>query len=180
MVACDVPLGYVADATDCDDTEAASYPGNAEVCDTVDNDCDGSADNSAVDADTWYADDDADGYGDVATSVLSCDMPFGYVADLTDCDDTDAAVNPAATDDCDSVDNDCDGTVDNDMGIHTLDVQFTPYGGSYSGLSISGERIDASGVDVFTWGRGYGSAKRHDRDGWRNGYGRCGVQRVHR
>ena len=31
--------GYVADGTDCDDDEDAAYPGNEEVCDGIDNDC---------------------------------------------------------------------------------------------------------------------------------------------
>ncbi len=41
---------------------------------------------------TWYADADGDGYGNAAMSVEACEAPEGYVADATDCDDTDASV----------------------------------------------------------------------------------------
>ncbi len=113
--ACSEPSGYTADATDCDDGEAAVNPAATESCDAIDNDCDGSVDeDSAADAATWYADGDGDGYGDAASTTVSCEGPTGYVATDTDCDDGAAAVSPAATESCDGVDNDCDGTVDED------------------------------------------------------------------
>ncbi|MFT5584338.1 MAG: hypothetical protein ACI9VR_001923 [Cognaticolwellia sp.] len=112
---CDQPSGYVADSTDCDDGDASLNPGEVEICDTLDNDCDGSTDESdATDALTWYLDSDTDGYGRASTSTLSCSGPSGYVALDTDCDDTDISINPAATEYCDAVDNDCDGDVDED------------------------------------------------------------------
>ncbi len=112
--ACSQPSGYVADNTDCDDTNAASYPGGSEVCDDADNDCDGSIDEGATDSGTWYADADSDGYGDPSTTSTGCDAPSGYVADATDCDDTDDATHPGAAEVCDSADNDCDGSIDED------------------------------------------------------------------
>jgi hypothetical protein len=60
----------------------------------------------------YYADNDYDGYGDLADTVDLCDPITGYVADATDCDDTDSAISPAATEVCDGVDNDCDGDID--------------------------------------------------------------------
>lgn len=112
---CAQPSGYVADATDCDDTNGALNPGEPEICDTLDNDCDGSTDESdATDATTWYLDSDTDGYGRSSTSTLSCSAPSGYVALDTDCDDADISINPAATEYCDAVDNDCDGEIDED------------------------------------------------------------------
>ncbi len=114
-VACDQPSGFVADATDCDDGSAAAYPGATEVCDGLDNDCDGATDeDAAADAATWYADDDGDGYGDASDSSVACYQPSGAVADATDCDDGDSAVNPAATEYCNGVDDDCDGSTDED------------------------------------------------------------------
>ncbi|MCB9758552.1 MAG: putative metal-binding motif-containing protein [Alphaproteobacteria bacterium] len=96
---------------DCDDNDAAVHPGAVEVCDGVDNNCDGVADEGVTT--TWYADEDADGYGDDADAVESCDAPAGYVAQGGDCDDTDPAWNPAAVeDDCaDPNDYNCDGSV---------------------------------------------------------------------
>jgi hypothetical protein len=113
--ACGTPSGYVSDATDCDDGDASVNPGATEVCNSVDDDCDGAVDeDDAADATTWYADGDSDGYGDASDSDIACDAPSGYVADDSDCDDGDSTINPAATEICDSVDNDCDGLVDDD------------------------------------------------------------------
>jgi hypothetical protein len=118
--ACTQPSGYVADATDCDDSDATAFPGGTEVCDGADNDCDGSTDeDDATDASTWYVDSDGDSYGGAGLSTVACDQPSGYVADATDCDDADAAVNPAASEICDGIDNDCDGLVDGDDGSVT-------------------------------------------------------------
>jgi MYXO-CTERM domain-containing protein len=112
---CTIPSGWVDDHTDCDDSDAAVNPGATELCNGIDDDCDGMVDeDDASDAATWYADADADGYGDPSDSVAACDQPTGRVEDATDCDDDDGAVNPAATELCDGVDNDCDGTVDED------------------------------------------------------------------
>jgi len=119
--ACTMPSGFVADVTDCDDSDTAVNPAAAEICDGIDNDCDGSVDEDAsADALTWYADTDGDGYGDAGTTTAACTMPSGYVADTTDCDDSDAAVNPAATEICDGIDNDCDGNVDEDDSADAL------------------------------------------------------------
>ena len=61
---------------------------------------------------TWYADLDGDGYG-VSTSTLSyCTQPYGYVANSTDCNDALAAVNPGATELCNSADDNCSGSAD--------------------------------------------------------------------
>ena len=119
--ACAQPSGAVADATDCDDSDAAVNPAASEVCNGVDDDCDGTTDEAdAVDALTWYTDADADGYGDAASSSLACSQPSGSVADATDCDDSDAAVNPAASEACNGVDDDCDGTVDEADAVDAL------------------------------------------------------------
>ena len=118
---CDGAVGY-ADADqdnfpacqDCDDGEAAVHPGATELCDGVDNDCDGDIDGGAADARESYADADEDGYGDPNVSERGCALPEGYVNDSQDCDDGDAAINPSATEVCDEVDNDCDGAIDDE------------------------------------------------------------------
>jgi hypothetical protein len=118
-VACTAPPRSVADATDCDDLDADRWPGAPETCNRVDDDCDGVADDDAVDALVWYADSDLDGYGDATSAALACTAPSGTVADAADCNDDDAAVNPGATETCDGRDDDCDGTVD---GTDAIDV----------------------------------------------------------
>ena len=115
--ACTAPDGYVAASVtqqDCDDRDPESYPGAEELCDGADNNCDGSIDNEPVDGESWYADADADGYGDPDDAVSACEAPPGRSADGSDCDDGDAASYPGAEELCDGADNDCDGEADED------------------------------------------------------------------
>ncbi len=109
--ACELPDGWVEDATDCDDARAAVFPGAAEVCDGLDGDCDGLGDDADPDvaALTWHLDADGDGFGDAASSVTACVAPDAHVADASDCDDGDLAVFPGAEDACGGGDADCDG-----------------------------------------------------------------------
>ncbi|MFH1469933.1 MAG: putative metal-binding motif-containing protein [Pseudomonadota bacterium] len=119
--ACSQPSGYVSDATDCDDTAGVINPAATELCDGLDNDCDGIVDEpSAADAPTWYLDVDSDGYGDASATTAACTQPTGYVSDATDCDDGDPAVNPGAAESCNGTDDDCDGVMDEDDAVDTL------------------------------------------------------------
>ncbi len=110
QLACTQSSGYVANNTDCDDTNATIHPGAAEVCNGIDEDCDGETDEGVQL--TFYADADADGYGDVASTTLACTAPSGFVSNNTDCDDTNAAIHPGATEVCNGIDEDCDGQID--------------------------------------------------------------------
>ncbi|MBI4437441.1 putative metal-binding motif-containing protein [Candidatus Uhrbacteria bacterium] len=139
IAACEIPDGYVEDATDCDDADATVNPGATEICNGIDDDCEGSIDENAADAAAWYADVDADGYGDMSVSQSACEAPMGYLADASDCDDTDAAVNPAAIETCDDIDNDCDGAVDPSTSVGVTDWYYDGDGDSWG---------DSSGVPV--------------------------------
>ncbi len=107
------PTGYVSDDTDCDDGSASVFPGNTEVCDGVDNDCDGQIDENVTN--TYYADNDGDGYGNAASSTQACATPSGYVSNSSDCDDNNANVFPGNAEACDGADNDCDGQIDENV-----------------------------------------------------------------
>lgn len=109
---CAPPMGYVVDHTDCDDTTNTMNPGQPEICDTVDNNCDGVIDNDAVNALAWHEDRDADNYGNLDVTRMACNQPSGYVSDATDCDDTQPDDNPVAPEVCDGRDNNCISGID--------------------------------------------------------------------
>jgi subtilisin-like proprotein convertase family protein len=112
--ACVAPGGYVNNALDCDDNNAQVHPGATEVCNDVDDNCDGQADEGL--GTLWYADADGDGFGHAASSVLACVAPGGYVSNAGDCDDNNAQVYPGATEVCNDVDDNCDGQADEGLG----------------------------------------------------------------
>jgi hypothetical protein len=112
VIQCEAPTDYVSSSDDCDDRDGSVYPGAEESCDDMDEDCDGVVDEDAAGATLWYADADADGFGDASDALRACSAPFGYVADDQDCDDTQPGVNPDAIESCDGEDEDCNGEVD--------------------------------------------------------------------
>ena len=118
---------------DCDDADAAVNPGADELCDTIDNNCDGEIDeDTAVDALTFYADTDADGHGDAAVAVTACAQPSGHVDNANDCNDADATISPDGVEVCDTADNNCDGEIDEDTATDAstwyADVDMDTYG----------------------------------------------------
>lgn len=122
--ACEAPAQASDLLGDCDDSQVTVYPTADEVCDGLDNDCDGVVD---PDAPIWYADADDDGFGDAAVWLAACEAPAGYVADDTDCDDDDSSAYPGAHETWyDGVDQDCGEDSDFDA--------------------------DADGADADTWG----------------------------
>ncbi|USN56173.1 MAG: putative metal-binding motif-containing protein [Candidatus Peribacteria bacterium] len=108
------------------------YPGNAEVCDGLDNDCTNGIDDGVLL--TFYADTDGDAYGDVGSTTLACSAPVGYTGDNTDCDDGDSNNYPGNTEVCDMSDNDCDSLVDDaDPGIFGQSIFYADTDGDGQG-----------------------------------------------
>ena len=109
--------GDGADTTeDCADGDPAVNPAAAEVCDGLDNDCDGTVDGpDARDAQEWFPDGDGDGHGSADGAVMDCSPGEGWAAVAGDCDDTAADAHPGAVERWyDGRDQDCDGADDFD------------------------------------------------------------------
>ncbi|MEL0457599.1 MopE-related protein, partial [Flavobacteriaceae bacterium SZ-1-7] len=131
VASCTQPAGYVADDSDCDDTTISVHPNAPEICDGIDNNCDGNIDEGVTT--TFYADLDNDGYGDSSNSIDACSQPVGYVSNDSDCDDSDFTINPDATDiPNDGIDQDCNGedqtTLDlGKLGMYKISVTPNPF-----------------------------------------------------
>ena len=114
QAACEAGDGWVEDASDCDDFAGETHPGATELCNGIDDDCDGATDeDDAADAVTWYEDLDGDDHGVASSTTVSCTQPSSFASLDDDCDDADAAIYPGATEACDGIDGDCDGVADN-------------------------------------------------------------------
>ena len=135
---------------DCDDDNVDIHPESDEVCDDVDNNCDEEIDDeTAIDAQIWYFDQDGDDFGQYADSIVACAQPSTYVLTGGDCDDENAFVfpdldadgdgwdlcegdcdsnnpfvYPTAIEYCDNIDNNCDDIIDEDDAIDAQDWYF--------------------------------------------------------
>ena len=95
---------------DCDDADPDRFPGNTEVCDAMDNNCNGQLDEGVQS--TFYVDEDADGWGAAYNQAEACAQPEGFVAKAGDCNDFNGEIHPGAEERCNDVDDDCDGVQD--------------------------------------------------------------------
>ena len=113
---CELLNGYVLNFNDCDDNNASINPDAQELCDGLDNNCDGMTDNGAQLV-LQFRDRDEDGFGNEAEAIEECELLNGYVLNFNDCDDNNANINPEASELCDGLDNNCDFMVDNDVQL---------------------------------------------------------------
>jgi hypothetical protein len=138
-------LGFSALDSDCDDANAQRNPSRTEVCDVIDNDCDGQIDEGLT-VFAWFEDRDGDGYGNLNVVSYSCSPPMGFVSVATDCDDNQPFVNPGAQEICDGLDNDCNGTVD-DGYVTTYCTAGTSVHGCVPSIDLSGFASTSLGVN---------------------------------
>ncbi len=118
--ACSKPAGYAAVANDCDDSNADIHPGATEACNGYDDNCDGVTDGQdSQGCAGYFGDGDGDGYGPIggATVCLCSGTPQHPVKIGGDCDDNNPAIHPAAVEICNGVDDNCNGTTDENVGV---------------------------------------------------------------
>ncbi|MCA9513994.1 MAG: putative metal-binding motif-containing protein, partial [Myxococcales bacterium] len=121
-------------AGDCDDAARRVYEGAAELCNAIDDDCDGDTDeDGALGCTVYHADVDGDGFGDADDSRCLC-APDGVYTALsgTDCDDGAGDRNPAVGETCNGHDDDCDGETDEEgaagCGLYFADGDLDRFG----------------------------------------------------
>ena len=117
LIECSQPNLYVSNSEDCNDINANQSPVGVEYCNGLDDNCDGSVDENAVDGVVWYIDADEDGFGSSSTVQVACSQPTGFVEDDTDCIDTNDTIFPTADEICDGIDNNCDGNIDDEASF---------------------------------------------------------------
>jgi hypothetical protein len=148
ITACSGTQGLSFNDMDCNDNNGGIHIDADETCDGIDNNCDNDDNADAMDAQWWYIDADADGYGheDDPSPVLACDAPTDdHVGNADDCDDLSNPTHPGAIESCNGVDDDCDSEVD--VGA-TTDLVTLYYDGDEDGQGRSDISIEAC-LDLF-------------------------------
>ena len=166
VTACLAPAGYHVRGDDCDDGDVAIHPDADELCNDVDDDCDGLSDSddpTLIEGSVYYADEDADGFGDPSTGSYACEVPADRVLDATDCDDTTPLEHPLADEVCDHLDNDCDGLVDlDDDSVVDSQPYFADADGD--GFGIDEPFVVECFAPVGYYAASSGDCDDHDRD----------------
>ena len=153
LSACIPPIGYVLNSADCNDSNYNIHPFAVEICNDLDDNCNFTIDEGLT-MNTFYNDEDGDSFGDADLFINSClELIAGYVFDSTDCDDLNILVNPSAMETCNSFDDNCNLTIDEDLTFITyyIDADGDNYGNADIDtvwcLPVTGYIIDSTDCD---------------------------------
>ncbi len=116
---CALPAGFADNALDCDDNNENIYPGAVDICNAIDDNCNGEIDEDATFT-LYFADADADNYGNAEVDSLACTLPEGFVLNNTDCDDTNPDIYPGAEEILNGLDDNCDGFIDEGLALENI------------------------------------------------------------
>jgi len=103
----------ISQAIDCSIYNSSINPGTIEICNGMDDNCNGQIDEGGMTI--YYRDSDGDGYGNKNDNLTSCSQPLGYILNNQDCNDNNLNINPSATEVCDNVDNNCNSQIDEEL-----------------------------------------------------------------
>ena len=120
---CELTTGYVGNNQDCDDSNPGIYSSASEICDGLDNNCNGQIDDGLPFA-NYFIDLDGDGYGAGNVFILCSNPGPGYVTNNTDCNDNNVAINPGISEICgNNIDENCNGS---DLPCYTTGTPGAP------------------------------------------------------
>jgi len=131
--------GFLADE-DCNDGDSGIHPETEEICDGIDNNCNGFFDEGELVV--IFADGDNDGFGNPNIGTEACEAPSGFVENNTDCNDGSDSAHPDREELCDGLDNNCDGEIDENVMLEFFvdsdnDGSGNVYGGSGASWDLS-------------------------------------------
>ena len=167
LQACAAPTGYAASSGDCSDFNPDIFPGATEVCNDIDDNCNGKTDDGLPVVDL-YTDLDGDGFGaKQAIPKKKClfaggASPFGYSTDHTDCNDSNATVYPKAPELCDGLLNNCAGTVVDSTCPTKCEGAWPVKVGGSAGYSVVGQLDSDNELEVLAQNEGAVRVLEHD------------------
>ncbi|MBT7393120.1 hypothetical protein HN827_09930, partial [archaeon] len=120
---------------DCDDTNANIFPGQSDLCDDIDNDCD-----NAIDEDCICIENEIISCGE--TNLGECEYGTQYCTNNAwgDCTNYIGSENEI----CDGLDNNCDGTIDE--GCDCTNGEIISCGDTNLGICTIGQQTCTNGV----------------------------------
>lgn len=161
VLSCEPIDGRIEQGGDCNDADAAVNPAAAELCNAVDDDCDGEADDG-LEPGIYYPDTDGDGYAENFNQPeFTCGNEPGYAAEGGDCAPDDPEIHPGAPERANGIDDNCNGEIDEDIsseddsGGPSSDSD-GPSGGSGDALPGANDGGDSGGCRVHA----------SERSGW--------------